>query len=353
MGTQGFVLAALLQEVDAGEIAAWNKVKGSKKAGDVATFLKFYPDGYYAGRATALLADLRNSALVNPTSPAAVVAPAVTQQTSRTLPSTEVVPSVKSQGLPPMSLTKPAPPGPDVGSTAALPSPKVSPALGVDTLSGRWRGNSGLCGMNAEITIEAKFFHGWVTFKYSDASSNFSGEIKDDETIDLKVSGGSGYADITGKFPNLRINKAFDTAGAWTDKNCNGAFFSFTRVTPASPVSSLAPPSHDQSASFSGHWAADVTGLCKFHAELTVEGRHIDGKITWNNHHFDYQISTDFVDAKKVHLWVAGKVESNNGNAPDLYLDGDFPHLVMRPKGYGIGCEEVVRLDFTQLAQSK
>jgi hypothetical protein len=119
-----------------------------------------------------------------------------------------------------------------VKSIAAFPGPKVSPAIGVDALSGRWRGNSGMCGMNAEITIEAKFFHGWLTFEYSGASSKFSGEIKDDGTIDLKVSGGSGYAVITGRFPNLNINKAFDTASAWTAKNCVGSFFSFTRVTP-------------------------------------------------------------------------------------------------------------------------
>src|SRR5262249_8674229 len=142
MGTQGFVWAVLLQEVDAGEIAAWNKVKGSKKAGDVATFLKFYPNGYYAGRATALLTDLRNSAPANPTPPAAREGASTGKpQTSLTLLGTEELLGAKSQGAP-SNVTKPSAP-PSTGSMpnpiSSLPVP-ASPSLAPQSagFSGHW-----------------------------------------------------------------------------------------------------------------------------------------------------------------------------------------------------------------------
>jgi formylglycine-generating enzyme required for sulfatase activity len=58
-GAQAYVSASLLQEVDTAEVATWSKVKGTKKADEVEAFLKSYPKGFFAEKATALLASLR------------------------------------------------------------------------------------------------------------------------------------------------------------------------------------------------------------------------------------------------------------------------------------------------------
>jgi TPR repeat protein/uncharacterized caspase-like protein len=58
-GAQGFVSAPLLQEVDSAEVASWGIAKRAKKPDEVEAFLKFYPRGFYAAKATALLASLR------------------------------------------------------------------------------------------------------------------------------------------------------------------------------------------------------------------------------------------------------------------------------------------------------
>jgi formylglycine-generating enzyme required for sulfatase activity len=58
-GGQAYVSAPLLQDVDPAEVAGWGKVKGAKKPDEVEAFLRSYPKGFYAERATILLASLR------------------------------------------------------------------------------------------------------------------------------------------------------------------------------------------------------------------------------------------------------------------------------------------------------
>jgi hypothetical protein len=134
-----------------------------------------------------------------------------------------------------MSPTKPAPPGPDVKSTAAFPSPKVGPAIGVDALSGRWRGDtSGMCGMATEMTIEAKHFNGWITFAFSSTVAKYTGTIEDDGTINIKSSDGQSLVDITGQLPQLRIKNAMilGTGAIVTQNNCPGSSLYFKKVNP-------------------------------------------------------------------------------------------------------------------------
>jgi hypothetical protein len=110
-GAPGFVSASPLQEVDAAEIAAWGKVKGTKRADDIAAFLKFYPKGFYAERATALLGELRASApAASVQAPVAQdVAPAVKDQASTT-PSNEKseASAMKPQVVPPIARSLPS-----------------------------------------------------------------------------------------------------------------------------------------------------------------------------------------------------------------------------------------------------
>jgi formylglycine-generating enzyme required for sulfatase activity/uncharacterized caspase-like protein len=58
-GADGYVSAPLMQEVDTAEVAGWVKIKGTRNAEEVEAFLKSYPNGFYASRATVLLASLR------------------------------------------------------------------------------------------------------------------------------------------------------------------------------------------------------------------------------------------------------------------------------------------------------
>jgi hypothetical protein len=134
----------------------------------------------------------------------------------------------------PMSPTKTAPPGPDVKSTAAFPSPKIGQAVGVDALSGRWRGDTaGMCGLTTEMTIEARHFTGWITFAYSNTVTDFSGTIEDDGTIKLESSGGRSLVNISGQLPQLRINKAMDFghSGIVTQGNCPGSSIYFKKIS--------------------------------------------------------------------------------------------------------------------------
>jgi hypothetical protein len=136
----------------------------------------------------------------------------------------------------PMAPIKPATPGPDVKSTAAFPSPRVGPAIGVDALSGRWRGDSGMCGMITEMTIEAKHFDGWVTFFQSSTVAKFSGTIEDDGTINITPSDPHSLVNISGQLPQLRINKAVDYGAngspLFTKQTCTGASMLFKKITP-------------------------------------------------------------------------------------------------------------------------
>jgi len=55
----GYVSTPLLREVDAGEVAAWGKVREARSPSEVEAFLRVYPNGFYNERAGALLAVLK------------------------------------------------------------------------------------------------------------------------------------------------------------------------------------------------------------------------------------------------------------------------------------------------------
>ena len=65
-GKDAFIWAPLVAEADAGELAAWGKVKGSRERIEVEGFLGDYPSGRFAERAKRLMA-----ALTQPPAPAA------------------------------------------------------------------------------------------------------------------------------------------------------------------------------------------------------------------------------------------------------------------------------------------
>jgi len=254
-GAPGFVSASPLQEVDAAEIAAWGKVKGTKRADDIAAFLKFYPKGFYAERATALLGELRASApAASVQAPVAQdVAPAVKDRASTT-PSNEKseASAMKPQVAPPIATTPSVPPSvaaarnptsPDQTRTEppvkipAVQVPDPDPQLAsnrenrvdVSAMSGRWRGDAAFCRTVAEITIETTSFHGWLRFSNHNTAPEFSGKMADDGTVDLKVSDATSFVHLVGKFPNLRIDRLMINEGR-TD--CNGSAYVFTRITP-------------------------------------------------------------------------------------------------------------------------
>jgi hypothetical protein len=117
-----------------------------------------------------------------------------------------------------------------VKSIAAFPGPKVSPAIGVDALSGRWRGETGgSCGMIAEMTIETKHFNGWVGF-VSGTVVKFSGTMEDDGTIVIKSNDGRGYVNIVGQLPHLRINKVLNAGGS--APGCDTSSILFHKIGP-------------------------------------------------------------------------------------------------------------------------
>jgi len=72
-GRTGWVSAALLKEIDAGEAAAWTKVKDSKRAEDFDGFVRQHPSGHFAERARGLQVALRPA----PAQPAQPAQPAV------------------------------------------------------------------------------------------------------------------------------------------------------------------------------------------------------------------------------------------------------------------------------------
>jgi len=72
----GYVSSPLLQEVDAGEVAAWGKLKEARTPSEVEAFLRTFPSGFYSERANALLASLKPGAV--PTAkPGAAATPVV------------------------------------------------------------------------------------------------------------------------------------------------------------------------------------------------------------------------------------------------------------------------------------
>ena len=74
-GTLGYVFGTLLAPADAGEVAAWLKVRDTKKAEEVGVFLRHYPSGHFAARAKQLKAALMPQvAAVTPQSAGASVA---------------------------------------------------------------------------------------------------------------------------------------------------------------------------------------------------------------------------------------------------------------------------------------
>ena len=60
-GGTAFVFAPLIKQVDAQQLADWEKVKSSKEASNFDAFLKAHPDGHFAERAKGLLAALKPS----------------------------------------------------------------------------------------------------------------------------------------------------------------------------------------------------------------------------------------------------------------------------------------------------
>jgi formylglycine-generating enzyme required for sulfatase activity len=58
-GGSAYVFAPLLKAIDAGELSAWLRMKGSDDVQDFESFLEFYPRGYFAVQAKAGLTTLR------------------------------------------------------------------------------------------------------------------------------------------------------------------------------------------------------------------------------------------------------------------------------------------------------
>jgi hypothetical protein len=74
-GADGYVLASYLQEVNPAELAAWNKVRDSRNAGELEGFLRSWPAGLYAARANSVIASLRAEAAKAAPPPAAPAPP--------------------------------------------------------------------------------------------------------------------------------------------------------------------------------------------------------------------------------------------------------------------------------------
>ncbi len=68
-GKTAYVWAPLLTEVDAAELAAWNRIKDSREAADMEAFVKAHPEGHFAPRARRLLAALRPAPRPSPPTP--------------------------------------------------------------------------------------------------------------------------------------------------------------------------------------------------------------------------------------------------------------------------------------------
>src|SRR5262249_18744718 len=60
--TSGYVSAALLQEIDAGEVTAGKKAKSGRSPGELEQFLQQSPKGFYSLRAEEMLAALHPAA---------------------------------------------------------------------------------------------------------------------------------------------------------------------------------------------------------------------------------------------------------------------------------------------------
>jgi len=74
-GSPAFVLGSLLKEVDAAELAHWERIRDSRDSEDFKIFLERFPGGYFASRAKRMTGSPRpqqTAAVVAPTRPAGV-----------------------------------------------------------------------------------------------------------------------------------------------------------------------------------------------------------------------------------------------------------------------------------------